>query len=146
MVTAFCHILSTTHFQNQIELTRIVARQFGIIFSRVPHAITTQLAGFHIVNGFHVTEAHALRVSVTQVTFENTAALWIPSHGSEGTRRDTHLATNAKVMIDSDAVHLFVAINCIFRTDGHAGSISAVLAAHRHIESFVVPFDDMNTG
>jgi hypothetical protein len=87
-----------------------------------------------------------LRISVTQIAFENTAALRIPPHGSEGTGRNAHFAADADVMVDADAVQRFIAANCIFGTDCHAGSIFTLLATHGDINAYLFPFNNMNTG
>jgi hypothetical protein len=48
-------------------------------------------------------------------------------------------------MIDADTVQFFVAVNCLFGADGHAGSILTVLAAHGDVHAGIIPFDHMNT-
>jgi hypothetical protein len=92
-----------------------------------------RLAGFHIVDRFCVAEAHALRFSMTQIAFENTATFRIPTHGTKRTSRNTHFASDTQIMIDFDAVQFFVAVNGLFGADGHAGRIFTVLASHRNV-------------
>jgi len=83
---------------------------------------------------------------MAQIAFKNTAALRIPPHGTEGTGRDAHLAAGAKVMVYTDAVQFFVAANCIFGADCHAGRIFTLLTAHGYIKAYIFPFNNMNTG
>ena len=121
----------TGSFTSESNLTSLASNRSGIIFSSLPHAIRVKFAGFHVFDSLRVAKTHALRISVTQIAFEKSAALRIPPHGSEWTGRDAHLATDAELMLNADAIQLFIAANSIFRADCHAGRIFTLLTAHR---------------
>jgi len=82
---------------------------------------------------------------MTQIAFENSTALRIPSHGTKGTGRDAHLATDTPIMIDANAIQFFVVENGFSRANRHAGRIFALLTAHGDIRAGGIPFDNVNT-
>jgi hypothetical protein len=47
-------------------------------------------------------------------------------------------------MVDAHTIQFFITIDRILGTNRHAGRFLAVLAAHGHIKSLIVPFYDVN--
>jgi hypothetical protein len=123
-----------------------VANCSDIIFGSLPHTIVAHSGGFHVVDSLCVAKAHALRVSMTQIAFKDTAAIRTPSHCAKGTGGDTHPAPDTEIMVDPDAFQFFIAINGIFGACGQAGSIFALPATQRYIDADIFPFDNSNSG
>lgn len=118
----------------------------GVRFGSLTHATGADVAGCLIVNCSGIAKAHALRVAITQIAFENAAPPGIPSHGTKGTGCNTHFAADAEVMIDGDACKHFIAVDGIFGTDFQTGSIFTLLTAHRYINADMFPFNHLNPG
>lgn len=68
----------------------------------------------------------------------------IPSHGTKRTGHNTHLAADAKILVDNDTLKRAIAVNGIFGADFLTGGIFALLAAHGYINPDMFPFDNLD--
>ena len=118
----------------------------GVRFGSLAHATGADVAGCLIVNRSGIAKAHALRVAITQIAFENTPSPGIPSHGPKRTGGNAHFTSNAKVMVDSNAVKHFITVDGIFGADFQTGCILTLLTAHGYINADVFPFNHLNPG
>jgi hypothetical protein len=118
----------------------------GNICGSLPQPIGAQPVGFQIVDCLGVAEAHALRIAMTQIAFEHTAAFRIPLCRAKGAGSDAHPAADAQLVVNPDAFKFFIAVYGIFRTHCHAWRIITLLAAHGNINPDIFPFDNLNTG
>jgi hypothetical protein len=116
----------------------------GKIFSSLPQAIGADLTRCLIVNRPGITKAHALRVAIAQIAFENAAPPGIPSHGAKGAGRNTHFATDAEVRVDSDTPECIITVDGIFGADFQTGRIFTLLAAHGDINPDMFPFHNLD--
>jgi hypothetical protein len=122
----------------------LATRCYSKIFSSLTHTCGTDDIRCLIVNGSGITETHALRVAIAQITFENAAPPGIPSHGTKRAGCYAHFAANTEVMVDSDTLKRVVAVDGIFGTDFQTGGVFTLLAAHGHINPDVFPFNNLD--
>jgi hypothetical protein len=118
----------------------------GHIFGSLAHTIGAQPAGFKIIDRLGVAEANALRIAMTQVAFEYTAAFRIPLCRAEWAGSDAHLAADTELVVNPDAFQRFITVNGVFGANRHAGCIFTLLAGHGNINADIFPFDNLNAG
>jgi hypothetical protein len=110
------------------------------------HTGALNICSIHIFYCFGIAKSCTLGVSLAKITFENQAALRIISHCAERTCRYTHLAPDAKIIVNFYTVQRFIPVYCLFWADRHAGRILTLLAVYGQVKTLCVPFDDANTG
>jgi hypothetical protein len=111
-----------------------------------PPTVHFQLNGFDIADGLCLAETDALRISAAKVAFERLPALFTELHDAEGAGGYAHLAADAEIVVDKDAVQLFVPVDGFPGAYRHAGWILALLAVHGKMETFLLALDHPDAG
>ncbi len=96
-------------------------------FRRLSFFVYTDIGGSHKINRFAVTKADALRISITEITFEYLLVLGVITHSAERADRYAGTTANADIIIDFNVLNMFVAGNRLHRTCIHAWGIFTLL-------------------
>jgi len=87
------------------------------LFLREVHPV-----GIDVVDGFHVTETNALRISVTEIALEILVVDDVKPHRSKGADGDTGTAADAFVVVHHYPAELLIPGDGLDGTDDFAGA------------------------
>jgi hypothetical protein len=96
---------------------------------------------FDKFNRFYFAKPYTLRIAITEVALEDLSIGRIECHGAERACAYTRTASNADIIINDDFCQFIIASDRLYRAYVHTGRILALLAGHRDIQTFILPFD-----
>ena len=97
-------------------------------FCRVALLQDAYVRSILVIDCFHIAKTDALRVTVTQVTFEDLPVYDIEVHGAERTHSNARSAADALVIVHYNPGQTLIPGDRFHRADIQAGSVLALLA------------------
>jgi hypothetical protein len=103
--------------------------------------------GIHISDSFHVTECHALRVTVTVIALHGHPVLTIEEGVTKRACDDTGPTSDTQIFIDNHTIIILdLPVAGLGGTDFDAIGLFAVVAGHGKVNPYILPFHHLDPG
>jgi hypothetical protein len=103
--------------------------------------------GIYISDSFHITECHALGITVTKIAFDSHPLLDIKEGVPKRACDNTGPASDTQIFVDNHTVIILdLPVAGLGRTDFDAIGFFAVVAGHGKINPYILPFDNLDPG